>query len=417
VLTRRRFLAAAAGRTLGGSGGGYLLDRLLLQSGAPEPLGAQPRGLPARQHAWNATLPRDAGGNVVVPRHVRLVLADLHDRPGAAGARRLEAALRTLERRFAWGPGGLLFSVGWGPRYFVHGLGLRTPIERPKPLSEFELPTLDDYDACLHLACDDAGRLDAVTAALVHGDALAGADGVVDLRPVLDVREVRTGFVGAGLPAGHQDVGGIPAGRPVGKQAPLFMGFHSGFGRNQATEDDVTIAGGPFAGGTTMHVSRMRLRLSSWYEDLDTGGRVARMFGPEVTPAEAARFTTDAASKPEALVRDARRYGVVGHAQASARARRNGRARILRRDFDTVDGGEAGLHFVALQRAIDDFVATRTAMNAARASQVNPEITDTVNNGINEFIFVTHRANYLVPPRAQRSFPLLPNRRAALGPA
>ena len=80
----------------------------------------------------------------------------------------------------------------------------------------------------------------------------------------------------------------------------------------------------------------------------------------------------------------------------------------------TTDGGEAGLHFVALQAAIEDFVATRTAMNASGAQLRNPSITDTVNNGINEFIFVTKRGNYLLPARAERSFPLLPGRAAAL---
>ena len=163
-----------------------------------------------------------------------------------------------------------------------------------------------------------------------------------------------------------------------------------------------------------MHVSRMRLRLDSWYQILDERERVARMFGPDVTPAQVARFTTDAASHPERFVRDATRLGVVGHAQTAARARRKGRAIIIRRDFDTVDGGEAGLHFVALQRSIADFVKTRTAMNAARAATLNPAITDTVNNGINEFIFVTHRANYSVPSRSERSFPLWPGRKAAL---
>jgi hypothetical protein len=53
-------------------------------------------------------------------------------------------------------------------------------------------------------------------------------------------------------------------------------------------------------------------------------------------------------------------------------------------------------------------VATRTAMNATSAQLRNPSITDTVNNGINEFIFVLNRGNYIVPPRAARSFPLLP---------
>ncbi len=47
-------------------------------------------------------------------------------------------------------------------------------------------------------------------------------------------------------------------------------------------------------------------------------------------------------------------------------------------------------------------------MNAANASYLNQEITDTVNNGINEFIFVLKRANYIIPDRATRSFPLNP---------
>ena len=36
--------------------------------------------------------------------------------------------------------------------------------------------------------------------------------------------------------------------------------------------------------------------------------------------------------------------------------------------------------------------------------------TDTINNGINQFILVLKRANYIVPSRANRSFPLLPGR-------
>jgi len=75
---------------------------------------------------------------------------------------------------------------------------------------------------------------------------------------------------------------------------------------------------------------------------------------------------------------------------------------------------EARLHFVPLQQTIGDFVATRAAMNAAHSSYPNPAITDTVDNGINEFIFVTHRGSYLIPPRAQRSYPLLPGREPAL---
>ena len=72
-------------------------------------------------------------------------------------------------------------------------------------------------------------------------------------------RETRTGFAGTGIPAAHQNVGGIPHGNPVPASAPLFMGFRSGLKRNQASEDAITLTGGPFTGGTTQHVSYMRL--------------------------------------------------------------------------------------------------------------------------------------------------------------
>ena len=131
------------------------------------------------------------------------------------------------------------------------------------------------------------------------------------------------------------------------------------------------------------------------------------MYAPQVTPRQVSEFTTDAESDPRLLGQAINHYGVIGHSQTSARARRHGRPLIIRRDFNTVDGGQAGLHFVSIQRSIDDFVTTRTAMNAAHAQLQNPAITDTVNNGINEFIIVLKRANYILPPRSTRSFPLL----------
>jgi hypothetical protein len=375
------------------------------------PLGPQPAGLPARQHAWTAAETRDRDGNPVAPRFDRLLFFDVRGQATSRHARVLEAALRTLERRYPWEPGGLLFTAAWGPRYFAR-LGSGSPVPRAKALSDFELPTIDDYELCLHLASDDQSRLADVEAALLHGASLAGADGPLDLSAALSWRETRTGFTGAGLPAAHQQTGGIPPGRPVPRQAPLFMGFKSNLRRNQATEDAVTIDDGPFAQGTTMQVSYMRLRLDSWYQDLSYRQRVQRMYGAQVTPQQVKRFTTDAESDPQLLEQAITRYGVIGHSQTSARARRHGKPLILRRDFNTVDGGQAGLHFVSLQRTIADFVATRTAMNASGAQLHNPSITDTVNNGINEFIFVLRRANYILPDRRHRSFPQLTERGA-----
>jgi hypothetical protein len=412
TVTRRKLLASAAGLTVGGAAVGVALDRALSGSANADavPLGPQPAGLPARQHAWAATLARDKDGNPIAPRFDRLLFFDLEGTPAPADARALEAVLRALERRYPWGPGGLLFTAGWGPGYFERGLEIASPIERPRALSSFELPTLDDYDLCLHLACDDEARVAAVEAALAHGQRVAGIKGSLELSADLRWRATRTGFVGAGLPARRQKVGGIPPGNPVPPSSPLFMGFKSGLVKNQATEDYVTISDGAFAGGTTMHVSYMRLRLDSWYGMLDERGRVARMYGPEVTPAQVNRFTTDAESDPQLLEQAITRYGVIGHSQTSARARRNGKPLIIRRDFNTVDGGEAGLHFVAVQRSIHDFVTTRNAMNASHAQVQNPSITPTINNGINEFMFVLNRANYILPSRAERSYPLLAGR-------
>jgi len=401
TLNRRRFLVAAAGAIGGGlaGGGSAFAERLTEQ----EPLVPQRLGLPARQHAWTSTLQTDARGNAVAPRFDRLLFFDVQGAPSGDDVRRLESALRRLERLYPWGPEGLLFTAGWGPHYFEHVLRVASPIPEPKELSDFELPTFDHYDLSVHLASDDEARLAEIELRLVR-----------ELEPALRWRETRTGFVGTGLPMAHQHVNGIPGGAPVPASSPLFMGFKSGFKKNQASEDDVTIAAGPFADGTTMHVSYMRLRLDSWYGILGEKERVARMYAPEVTPVDVARFTDDAPSQPERYAEAAKRYGVVGHSQTSARVRRNGRPLIIRRDFDTVDGGLAGLHFVAVQRSISDFVKTRNAMNAANASYLNPAITDTVNNGINEFIFVLKRANYILPSRALRSYPLYPGQAAAL---
>jgi hypothetical protein len=417
MLTRRRFILGA---TAAAAGGTALAVGLVSESGdagehLPDVvLGPPKAGLPERQHAWEATLRTDSFGNPIAPRHDRLLFFDVVGAPTPEHARILEAALRTLEHAYRWGPGGMLFVAAWGPDYFERLLGLASPIPRARALSDFELPAIDDYHLCLHLACDSDDRLAAVESALLHGAALPTAPGPLNLSSALRWRETRTGFVGEGLPAAHQQVDGIPPGHPVAPAAPLFMGFKSSLRRNQASEDDVTIAAGPLAGGTTMAVSYMRLRLDSWYQNLTQRERVARMYAPQITPAQAAQLTTDAASEPGELGQAIERYGVIGHAQTSARARRHGKPLINRRDFNTVDGGQAGLHFVAIQRTIEDFVATRTAMNATSAQLQNPAITDTVNNGINEFIFVLRRANYIVPARAERSFPLLSGRQRAL---
>ncbi|HWB66334.1 MAG TPA: hypothetical protein VG708_05865 [Mycobacteriales bacterium] len=416
-LTRRRFVAGASALAAGGVAAG-LPDGRAVAGPRPKlvPLGRQPHGLPKRQHAWGDYLSKDAYGNASAPRYDRLLFFDVRGNPSPAHARLLESRLRTLERHFDWSHKGLLFTVSWGPSYFKL-LGVNSPIPRATKLSTFEHPEIDNYDVCIHLASDDEKRLQHIEAALVHGHKLPGVKGSLSLRSALTWRETRTGFTGVGIPAAHQNVKGIPAGHPVAADSPLFMGFKSGMRRNQATEDDVTIKHGRFAGGTTMHVSYMREPLGDWYRKLSQRERIALMFSPETDAKGVQRIIedkTDASADTKQIITAIKKYGMVGHSQATAQARKHGRPIIIRRDFNTVDDDYAGLHFVSVQRSIHDFVATRNAMNTSGAHNINKKITATKNNGINAFIKVRRRANYVMPSRADRSFPLLPGRGSVL---
>jgi hypothetical protein len=309
-----------------------------------------------------------------------------------------------------------LFTVSWGPSYFKL-LGVRSPIPRATKLSSFEHPDIDNYDVCIHLASDDAKRLKQIEAALAHGHKMPGVKGSLSLKSALSWRETRTGFAGTGIPAAHQNVKGIPAGHPVAANSPLFMGFQSGLRKNQNTEDGVTIPHGVFAGGTTMHVSYMREPLERWYSKLSQEDRIALMFSPETNAKLQQKIIeghTNASANTKELVEAIKKYGRVGHSQATAQARKHGRPLIIRRDFNTIDDDYAGLHFVSVQRSIQDFIVTRNAMNASGAHNINKKVTDTKNNGINAFIKVRRRANYIMPSRADRSFPLVPGRAAAL---
>ena len=344
----------------------------------------------AAQHAWEARFGLDELGRPVPPAFHRLVMFDLTRAPQSVDVRRMELGLRHLERGFGHGRDGVLMLVAWGPGYFARHTDGDVPIARPVALARDEHAAMEDIDVCIHLAAGDEDRLDAVVAALTR-------EGDLDLSDPLRLREVRTGFAGAGLPAARVS-GDIP------EDAPLLLGFHSGLRRNQATEAEITIERGPLAGGTTMHVSRIALDLEAWYRR-DEEARAALKYAPTVSASCAATLAEDAPSDFERLPDTARRYGVVGHAQAAARARRDGRPRINRRDFATIDDGVPGTHFVSLQRDLADFNATRAVMNAADARGHHASIGPRRDNGINAFMHVRSRATFAVPVRSRRAYP------------
>lgn len=374
--------------------------------------------LPSSQHAWNAFLSTDDHGNDVAPRHhVLLLLNYARDgQPSQEDRTTVESAFQGLERAYQRGNDGLLFSVGYSAGYFerfTESLPESVDLLEPRALAPIEEPELDRQDMVVHLASDHAQVVLAAEEALFGNEAtLNGVELDTDLSDLFERADRRTGFVGDGLPADNQDVVGIPDSKPVADESPLFMGFKSGFKKNQASEDRVTIPEGPFAGGTTMHVSRIRLNLDQWYEQDDRYQRVAKMFCPahaeqgavEGTGAnlgDGSDLTERCADRTSEM---ARNHGMVGHSQKSARARKGGSPIIIRRDFDSTNGGEAGLHFVAVQRAISDFVDTREAMNGSDVAEESA-VGRRTNNGILQYMSVKRRGNFFVPPRELRALP------------
>jgi hypothetical protein len=387
-VTRRRLLIAGAGAATAG-----MLAACGGSSSTPVPrVRALPAGRPDWQFAWDNSLRSDGFGNRTAPKHHRLVHLQLTGPPTVAAAARLEDGLRAIEESTPSGPRGLLLLVGWGPSWF-NLLDQPSPVPEPTALTADEAPDLDRFVGCVHLASDSEQLLETAETQLRRA-----------IRSPFAVADRRTGFTAAGIPRRLSGtVNGIPAGQPR-KTAPLFMGFSSGFARNQAREEDIVIADGAWAGAATMHVSVLSLALATWYGSLDERQRAARMFAPEIK-LEQVLAPRDGIDPPTDVVAAAKRHGLVGHAQSMAALRRNGRPRILRRDFNGLDGKQPLVHFVALQRSIEDFVLTRQAMAATAAVAADKRVTPHINNGINEWTTTRSRANYIVPPRTRRTCP------------
>jgi hypothetical protein len=418
-LDRREFVKAAVA-----IGGASALSACMGRLGSDReiPEGGDPAALPERQHAWDEFLPRDDYGNHVMASHHVLRYLDYagEGTPTDADREQVETALQGLERAYEFSNDGLLFTVGYSPAYFDRydvPLPDSVGLPEPAPMSSFEDPTFDEQDVVVHLAGDHGDvLLEAEEALLGERTDANGVELDASFDGILEPADRRTGFIGKGLPAekhAEEDVDGIPDDTDIDENAPLFMGFNSGFEKNQASEDRVTIQKGPFAGGTTQHVSKIRLRLDDWYGEQDYDDRVSEIFCPahaENDVVEGAGENLGDSSQvaengcPAHVDESAQEHGRVGHAQKTARAREDDTPVILRRDFDSTDGGEAGLHFLAVQRDIEDFRKTREAMNGTDTTE-NPAIRQRVNNGILEYTFVRRRGNFLLPPREHRALP------------
>lgn len=347
--------------------------------------------LPAGQHEWEATFGRDELGRPVAPSQHNLIVLDVVEPPTADAQRLLESRLAELEARFAYGPDGFLSTLGWGPSWWQQYTEVDAGIIVPSRMSRWEDPILENPHAILHLASDHVEVLDEIR------DALFGDHGVGQY---LKVREVRAGFVGTGLPAQALPQLNIP------ESAPLLFGFHSGLRGNQATEESVTVTSGPLAGGTTAHVSRIILDVARW-QLRSRDEQAALLLSPTITAEAAEVLHDDAPSDYESYEKIVSEHGIVGHAQAAARARVDNVPIINRRDFATLDDGQPGTHFVSIQKQLIDFNSTRAIMNGTDGARYHASVGARHRNGINGFMDVIRRAAIGIPSRALRAFPFL----------
>src|SRR5579872_1495103 len=117
-LTRRRFLGGAAAAAVGGGVGIYeLVDQLTSAPARQIALSA----LPKEQHLIDLGLVDSEGVQVVVPPlHSEVVTATLKTMDLRAAQPTLEAALRSLDERYAANAAGLGVTVAWGLPYFEH---------------------------------------------------------------------------------------------------------------------------------------------------------------------------------------------------------------------------------------------------------------------------------------------------------
>jgi hypothetical protein len=275
---------------------------------------------------------------------------------------------------------------------------------------------------------------------------------------LFDLTSKRIGFLGRGFSStsvGKQLAlaAGVPGASSIPDRAQLMLGFTSTQTAALGPDNIVsfeTLPGvtnqfpsGYFAAGCAMHLSHLFEDLPLWY-GANYASRVGKMFSQyAAVPADSSTVTlpngpAQVVSKDQLLAEAS--GGRVGHnsplQQATrlaaditdnyGRIRKAGTAVPLREDFNTIDNpfawtanpagdnfnttGAAGMHFVAFVPASSKFHAARKSMDGVLPDGTNLRTTYNLtdaNIGINAAIRASHRQNYLIPPRAHRSFPLV----------
>jgi hypothetical protein len=450
-LTRRQLVAGAAGAALGAAGIYELADQL---SGSPARTAAVPLGpRPMEQHVLDGipVVEQDGVQVIVPPRHHLVVTATVKPGTDLAKAQpELEQALLELESRYEQTPAGLGLTVAWGVPYFDRYVAAaaekHVPFDRraqkPALLPTRTFPSdphdtrLEENDVALLIRSDRLEHIEDACKTLL-----------ADLG-VFEAASLRRGFVGGNLPRKLAIAAGVPGAYLIPHDSELFLGFTStqkaGLGprriANFETLGLVDLRGGYFRGGTHMHLSHIFEDLEAWYLNFEFQERVDTAFRPGLKVKENAQVVPQGpkqVSSAQEVERDFRSAGRFGHSasiQTSSRLLQNttgedgtvyvkGTAIPQRADFNTLDnpfawsadpnrdgliaGAAAGVHFVVFNPSSDDFHRNRLAMDGVLPDGTTLKLQPQARGqGFNSVLKTTHRQNFLVPPRAHRSFPL-----------
>jgi hypothetical protein len=452
-LTRRQVLVGAAAGAVGATGVYELVDRLASSSPKrPEVTASLPE-----QHLLDGVRVVDSNDvEVLVPplHHMLLTAKVTADRAGLRDAQQeLASTLAGIEADYVPSPAGLGVTVAWGLPYFRRLVpdAMRRYLPHDRRAG---LPVI--FDAHRFPSDPPSTRLESNDVVfLLRSDTHAHIDDAEQrLRntKLFEVTSIRRGFAGGGFDGGRSlpkrlaVEAGVPGSELIPDTSELFLGFTStqkaGMGpgkiANFETLGYVDFRGSDyFRNGTHMHLSHIQEDLETWYLNFDFDERVTTAFRPNLDVPQNTQTVPqgpEQASTAADVRRDYRSSRRIGHSasiQTTSRLQHavvaadgtvyaKGAAIPIRADFNTldnsfaysVDPGEtsdtpmAGVHFVVFNPTGDDFRRNRNAMDGVLPGGTISFPPRDRNQGFNSVLLTTHRQNYLVPPRRNRSFPL-----------
>lgn len=378
--------------------------------------------------------------------------------------RRLTDALAEIENVYPLQPGGLFIQVAYGTPYFRARIPEKLTDELlPKstlagsegewavvdsirfPMDPTDL-VLEGNEVCFHFKSDYRAHVeDAIRVLFSPGEQCLNAIPADNayVGDLVTVTSIRRGFAGRDMPRRIGRRLRIPGAERIPAGAMLFMGFTSSHvhglaagnlpsfetlpGYTDATPDSY------FAHGTAMHLSHIAIDLARWYA-FDPMERLARMFHPRRT--ETAEVLSPDQSPASSTFKeqrdaDAAERKLVGHNEqmqflsrlekdtttAYGQKLPRGTVIFLRQDFDTVENPfgfwtdgpisaepRAGVHFIGFGPSAQHFEKMRREMDSQDLKAAHNLAEE--NLGFTKMLVTTHRQNYLLPPRAHRSFPL-----------